>query len=224
MSPDRIATTRSPAEAERPVRKRRTQARALATRDRIVAAAITCFSGLGFDGATTRLIADRAGVNQGLITHHFNNKEELWKAAVDRLFANIDEDAGRRVEAWSDADRATRVRLMIRHFVRYASRHPEQLRFMMQEGLSSGPRMQWLVENHLAAGYARFKEMLSDARAENMLIEGEDAHLFYAFVGASSTIFALAAECEHLTGMDPVAEANVEAHARLIEGMLLVRR
>ena len=96
MSPDRSATTSSPAEAERPVRKRRTQARALATRDRIVAAAITCFSGLGFDGATTRLIADRAGVNQGLITHHFNNKEELWKAAVDRLFANIDEDAGRR--------------------------------------------------------------------------------------------------------------------------------
>ena len=55
-----------------------------------------------------------------------------------------------------------------------------------------------------------------------MLIEGADAQLFYAFVGASSTIFALAAECQHLTGMDPVAEENVEAHARLVEAMLLV--
>lgn len=203
-------------------RKRRPQARALATRHQIVAAAITCFSGLGFEGATTRLIAERAGVNQGLITHHFETKEKLWKAAVDRLFANIGADRERRFEALEDADRPTRVRLMIRYFVRYASAHPEQLRFMMQEGLNSGPRMQWLVEKHLSAGYARFRSMLDDARAENMLIEGDDAQLFYAFVGAASTIFALAAECEHLTGVDPLAEANVESHARLIERMLLV--
>lgn len=204
-------------------RKRRPQARALATREQIVAAAITCFSHLGFDGATTRLIADRAGVNQGLITHHFQSKEDLWRAAVDRLFANVRDDITRRVEALEDADRPTRVRLMLRYFVRYASAHPEQLRFMMQEGLNSGPRMQWLVDEHLSAEYERFTQMLSDARAENMLIEGEDAHLFYAFIGAASTIFALAAECEHLTGMDPVAEASVESHARLIEAMLLRR-
>jgi hypothetical protein len=113
---------------------------------------------------------------------------------------------------------------MIRYFVRYASRHPEQLRFMMQEGLNPGPRMKWLVKNHLSVLYPRFRQMLRDARAEKMLIEGEDAHLFYAFVGATSTIFALAAECELLTGMDPVEEKEVEAHARLVEGMLLVRR
>jgi len=202
-------------------RKRRPQARALETRDQIVATAITCFSGLGFEGATTRLIAERAGVNQGLITHHFKSKEELWKAAVDRLFANLQEDLERHVAAWQDADRPTRVRLWIRYFVRYASRHPEQLRFMMQEGLNAGPRMQWLVENHLSAQYPRFRQMLRDARAEKMLVEGDDAHIFYAFVGATSTIFALASECEHLTGMDPVEEQNVEAHAKLIERMLL---
>ncbi len=203
-------------------RKRRPQARALATRDQIVSTAIVCFSNLGFEGATTRWIAEQAGVNQGLITHHFKNKEELWKAAVDRLFANFRNDFAARMEAWQDADRATRVRLIIRHFVRYASEHPEQLRFMMQEGLNSGPRMQWLVENHLSAHYPQFQAMLRDARAENMLIEGDDVHIFYAFVGAASTIFALSAECEHLTGLDPATEKSIEAHAKLVEAMLLV--
>lgn len=202
-------------------RKRKPQARALATRDQIVATAITAFSSLGFEGATTRLIAEQAGVNQGLITHHFNNKEELWKAAVDRLFANLQGDLEPRMEAWQDADRPTRVRMLIRYFVRYASAHPEQLRFMMQEGLNSGPRMQWLVKNHLSDMYSDFQAMLHDARAENMLIDGDDVHIFYAFVGAASTIFALASECEHLTGVDPVTEQSVEAHTRLIEAMLL---
>jgi AcrR family transcriptional regulator len=232
MSPARVSPTRprprskarSKAKSGGSPRPRKQQARALATRDQIVATAITCFSSLGFDGATTRLIADRAGVNQGSITHHFSSKEELWRAAVDRLFAKVEEDFEQRVEAWQEADRPTRVRLMIRHFVHYASRQPEQLRFMMQEGLSSGPRMQWLVENHLSGFYTRFQQLLRDARAEKMLIAGEDAHLFYAFVGAASTIFALAAECEHVTGMDPIADANVEAHARLVEAMLLVKK
>jgi TetR/AcrR family transcriptional regulator len=144
--------------------------------------------------------------------------------AVDWLFAKVEEDFERRVETWQEADRPTRVRLMIRHFVHYASRHPELLRFMIQEGLSSGPRMLWLVENHLAALYLRFQQMLRDARAEKMLIAGEDAHISYAFLGAASTIFAVAAECEHVTGMDPGDEANVEAHARLVEAMLLVTK
>jgi len=210
-------------ETNGPSRKRRPQARAVATCDQIVATAITCFSNFGFEGATTRLIAERAGVNQGLITHHFKSKEELWKASVGRLFDNVEDDFRSHADAWRDADRQTRVRLMIRHFVRYAAEHPEQLRFMTQEGLNSGPRMQWLVENHLSALYRRFQQMLRDARAENMLIEGDDAHIFYAFVGASSTIFALAAECEHLTGLDPVTDRSIEAHAKLVESMLLVR-
>jgi TetR/AcrR family transcriptional regulator len=231
MSPARGATPDSPdasspkggseTRSSRSPRKRKPQARALATRDQIITTAISAFSSFGFEGATTRLIAEQAGVNQGLITHHFQNKEELWKAAVNRLFANLQDDLVPRMEAWQDADRPTRVRMLIRYFVRYASQHPEQLRFMMQEGLNSGPRMQWLVENHLAVLYPGFQDMLRDARAENMLIEGEDVHIFYAFVGAASTIFALAAECEHLTGIDPTSEQSIDAHTRLIEAMLL---
>jgi TetR/AcrR family transcriptional regulator len=206
--------TKSPA-------RRRPQARAVATREQIVAAAISCFSRLGFEGATTRLIAEQAGVNQGLITHHFSSKEQLWKAAVDQLFATVEDDFERRAEALEDADPPMRVRLMIRFFVRFASRHPEQLRFMMQEGLTAGPRMKWLVERHLSKAWTRLRRMLAVAREEDILVEGSDAHVFYALVGAASTIYALAAECEHLTGIDPTSDDQVEAHARLVESMLL---
>ncbi len=48
----------------------------LTTRARIRDAAIACFAEDGFD-ASVRTIAQRAGVSQGLITHHFGSKAAL---------------------------------------------------------------------------------------------------------------------------------------------------
>ena len=60
------------------------------TRERILAAALDLFSERSFEGASTRLIAERAGVPQPLLTYHFGNKKELWRAAVGRLFEDLD--------------------------------------------------------------------------------------------------------------------------------------
>lgn len=45
---------------------------------RIIDAAIKLFSEKGYHGATTALIAKEAGVSQGIIFHHFKNKEDLF--------------------------------------------------------------------------------------------------------------------------------------------------
>ena len=58
------------------------------THERIVVAAAKAFSEKGFRAASTRDIAARAGVNQGLITYYFKSKQELWKAAAGRIFDN----------------------------------------------------------------------------------------------------------------------------------------
>ena len=63
------------------------------TRDHILAVALEAFSELGFDGASTRTIAARAGVNQGLIPYYFGTKETLWREAVDRASEREDDEA-----------------------------------------------------------------------------------------------------------------------------------
>ena len=47
--------------------------------------------GDGVSVASTRDIAARAGVNQGLITYYFKTKQELWKAAAGRIFDQMQE-------------------------------------------------------------------------------------------------------------------------------------
>ena len=75
------------------------------TRERIVVAAAKAFSERGFRAASTRDIAARAGVNQGLITYYFRSKQELWKAAAGRILDRLEEVLGQPLEDIDAADR-----------------------------------------------------------------------------------------------------------------------
>ena len=55
------------------------------TRDRILQATITLIKERGFKGATTRAIAQEAGVNEVTIFRHFHNKTGLVQAAFEKV-------------------------------------------------------------------------------------------------------------------------------------------
>lgn len=65
-----------------------------ATRDRILSEARSAFAELGFDGATLRGIARRAGVDPALVHHYFGSKEALFVASIELPF-----DPGRLTSA-----------------------------------------------------------------------------------------------------------------------------
>ena len=74
----------APIAADKPTRKQ--QKRSIVTQQKLLDAAIEAFSENGFKGTSTRDIAERAGVHHPLITYHFKNKDQLWRAATDRVF------------------------------------------------------------------------------------------------------------------------------------------
>jgi AcrR family transcriptional regulator len=58
-------------------------------RNAIMEAAVVLFAERGFHGTTMRDIAERARVSQGLLHHHFGNKEGLWRTAGEHLSADF---------------------------------------------------------------------------------------------------------------------------------------
>lgn len=73
----------------------------LTARARIRDAALHEFGERGYDGATIRGIAARAGVSSGLLRHHFGSKQELREACDEYLLKtmrNINEQVRTNVE------------------------------------------------------------------------------------------------------------------------------
>lgn len=185
-----------------------------------MAAALAAFADAGYDGATTRDIARAAGVNQGLITYHFAGKEALWKAAVDRVFGELQTSFATAVDMLDAVDARTRLRLMIRQFVRFSAAHPELHRLMVQEGKSDGPRLRWLIDRHVRPLFEAAGAGVRAAQAEGLLAHLPAIHLQYIFIGAAAHVFVVAPEFERLTGVDPTSPEAVEAHAAALTELL----
>lgn len=60
-----------------------------ATRERILAAALPLFAELGFAGASVRAIGQAAGANIATLAYHFSDKEGLYVACIERLYAEL---------------------------------------------------------------------------------------------------------------------------------------
>lgn len=192
---------------------RATRPSADATRERILAAALDLFSELSFDGATTREIASRAGVTQPLLNHHFGSKDELWRAAVDGLFGELETALTARAEGLRGVDELTAAKLLVREFVAFSAAHPQLHRVITQECKTNGPRMDWLVERHIRPRYEQTTAMFAHLVAAGHVPDIPVEHLYYLLTGAAPTMFVLAPECRRLTGIDPQAPDVVEAHA-----------
>ena len=60
------------------------------TRERIIDAAQAIFARDGYAGAKMQEIADRVGIQRPSLFHHFKNKEALFVAAHEQVFARIE--------------------------------------------------------------------------------------------------------------------------------------
>lgn len=71
-------------------------------RERLLAAAAEVFAREGLSAATTRKIARTAGLNEVTLFRHFENKNNLLAAVLDRVFSAPPEDSVPACEALND--------------------------------------------------------------------------------------------------------------------------
>jgi AcrR family transcriptional regulator len=200
---------------------RRRQARSAATRTALLDAALAEFAAHGFEGASTRAIAAAAGTHQPQINYHFDSKDELWREAVDHLFARLDDAVGRHLsETPSANDDRSRFAGVVRAFVRAAAELPELNRIMVQEATTDSERLRWIVERHTRA---RFEQLITDwrnLRAAGEVPDVDEAVLYYSLVGAASLAYVNAPEAR-LFGHDTQSESFIEAHADALVTLFL---
>lgn len=195
------------------------------TRDRILEKSLEIFADLGFEGATTRKIADAAGVNVGLIKYYFDSKERLWQEAADVAFAELHASLGNTLTGLEEISTQDRLRVLARRFARFVAQHPGAVRFMQDAGTHDGPRMRWLVDRHLRPVYEILRASIVDLQNAGALPANVDPlHLFYIIVGSMTLVFHQGPECRYLSGVDPRDPAVADDHADAVIQLLSIAR
>ena len=207
---------------------RRTQERGALTRQALLDSALQEFAAAGFDAASTRAIAARAGVRQGQLTYHFESKDVLWRATVDQLFERFDVEFGAALEPGPDADPASTLARSIRALVRSVSRLPELNRIMVHEATADSERLAWIVETHVRARFEQLGTLWREVRESGGTeLDADPVIIYYTLVGAASLLYVNAAEARRLLGQegpdDVISDSLIEAHADTLVAMLLGR-
>jgi AcrR family transcriptional regulator len=209
-----------PGSGPAPVAARRRQGRADVTREALLDAALHEFAAHGFDGASTRAIATRAGTHQPQINYHFASKEALWQAAVDHLFGRLDDllRSHGALGAEVAEDRAGFER-MVRGFVRAAAGLPELNRIMVHEATADSDRLAWIVARHTRPRFDLITGAWRTLRDAGEVADIDEVVVYYSLIGAASLAYANAPEARHL-GCDTLAAEFVDRHADALVAML----
>jgi len=140
----------------------RTRRPAALLRSSLLDAAEAEFAAHGFDAASTRRLAERAGAHQPQINYHFSTKEQLWRETVDRLFADLDAALADGPVA---GDGASVLGSVVERFLRFSARRPSLNRIINLEASAPSPRLDWLVDVHLGPRFAQVAEGWAALRA-----------------------------------------------------------
>jgi TetR/AcrR family transcriptional regulator len=193
-------------------------------RQQLLESALVEFGAKGFDGATTRSIAQRVDAHQPQINYHFASKEALWAAAVDHLFARLGaelDDLPRPDGTRDPVELGVALAEAIRRFVRFAAAHPELNQIMVHEATDDSDRLRWMVERHVRPIYDAVRIVWQRLRNTGIAAPVDPATVHYVIVGAASLPFVNAPEARLLTGDEPTDPAWVDSHADGLVATLL---
>lgn len=99
----------------------------------ILAAALEEFAQHGLSGARVDRIAEQAGVNKRLIYYYFGNKDDLFRAVLERSYADI--RAAEQALHLDAMDPVEAIRQLVSFTWHYYLEHPEFITLLNSENL-----------------------------------------------------------------------------------------
>jgi len=214
LSAEQPVARANPVDDPTPARKQ--QQRSIVTQQKLLDAAIGAFSENGFKGTSTRDIAERAGVHHPLITYHFKNKDQLWRAAADRIFREFNISLVKAMAEVPERNPKARAKAFVRTYVHYAHDQPALHKIILQESSNSTERLEWLIDTHLKPLYDLVAEPLTRLQDLGVAPAGNPALLYNMIRVTAGGLLALALEIKGTTNVDLEDESRRDELAEMI--------
>lgn len=187
----------------------------------MLAAALDEFAGVGFEGASTRRIAERAGVSLALIRHHFGAKEDLWKATATEVCGAFVARLDRRRKGLAGVGDRTLLRLLLGEYLRYFAEKPETARFLVQANHGPPELLEWMVDRFVAPADDWYPVLLQRAQRVGFYPAGNLFLLRFIFLGAATSLFSFGPTIRVLSGQDSLDDSVVESFVDMVLNMFV---
>ena len=160
-----------------------------ATRAALLSTAISEFAEKGFAGARVDEIANRAGVNKQLLYHHFGNKDDLYRVALETVYSEIREKE--KALHLGDLSPVEAMRTLVGYSFDYLEEHPEFIRLLNDENAQGAPhatKSEQLTEMHWPL-LELLSETLKRGAAEGVFRDDMDPINVYISIAGLSYFF-----------------------------------
>ena len=193
-----------------------------ATRKKLLTAARREFAGSGLAGARVDEIAARAGVNKQLVYHYFGDKDALYLAVLEWVYAEIREHERQLNLEGLPPERA--IRKLIESSFDYLAAHPDFIVLLNDENRGGARHVRG--SRKLEAMHSPLVSMVSKILAEGVRAgtfrKGVNpVHLYISIAGLSYFFFSNTPTLSAIFGKDLSSPAAKRARRKHVVDLVL---
>jgi AcrR family transcriptional regulator len=156
------------------------------TREKLLRAATALFAEKGFDGATVKEIAEQAGVNISLISYHFNGKEGVFRACLERFGREALLDAEKiLLPAENATDLRLKLRLWAEQFLLCQVEETDVCSILHRESVEEHPFLWEVFESTFLKAFEALAHFLEAGKKKGIVRKDVDSTLAASFLYGS---------------------------------------
>jgi AcrR family transcriptional regulator len=177
-------------------------------KEEILDVATRQFAERGYEGTSMNDVAEAVGVRKASLFYHFETKEALYEAVLDRLIATIAMPLGAAYEAqgtWEErlvnaADTVTSV----------IASHPHAAKLLLREAMDWGPVARGELSGHVVAVLEASAAFIRAGQEAGVFAKADPRQIVVTLIGLHFVPFALEQLVEKFTGKQPFDPQYIE--------------
>lgn len=188
--------------------------------DRLLTIALDYFSNHGFEGTQLKIIAEKVGITNSLISYHFKNKEELWKRSVDHLAKSIVDKFEAIRSDLKDTEGVPMLRSYTRQLIYFSAKNPPFYKLTYMEMGQNSWRSDYLIKSIVEPLTQIGQSALNTASTNPKFIAIPKPNFVSIIFGACCSFFMLSRLIEHQYDISTFEHEHIEKHADLVNQII----
>lgn len=190
---------------------------AMEARQRILDAAEAVFAERGYGAATTREIAQRAGIGKRMLFYYFASKEVVYRAVLDRVVGGM---VAIHQRFRTDPGPVGLAEAM-EGITLFAAANLSAVRVLSREIMDGGPHVDELVREHLGPLFAAGASEVARNMEQGIFRPADPMHVLVHVAGITLYYFQMLPLLERVWNRDPLAPETLVERAAAVRDCLL---